>query len=199
MEIIVNILCFYYTKKVIFAIFKHEHNTISSTMTCPTADIKLFYSYIINIRIYHNSFSGHFRECEAINRADEEDTLYRVATPSVSKGGKGKDFILLASRRKPCDSRYCAVLHTTPHSHHGTFVLNQSFYVTFKMCFSIKLHVSFIPVRDPYLIALRSVTLPTHPPTEDYTRGEVLCAGFTIREEFSNVTKVGEMRGSRGS
>ncbi|KAG8003631.1 Acyl-coenzyme A thioesterase 11 [Nibea albiflora] len=44
--------------------------------------------------------------------------------------------------------------------------------------------------RDPYLIALRSVTLPTHPPTEDYTRGEVLCAGFTIWEESSTVTKI---------
>uniref|UniRef100_A0A4W6BKA8 Acyl-CoA thioesterase 11b n=1 Tax=Lates calcarifer TaxID=8187 RepID=A0A4W6BKA8_LATCA len=43
---------------------------------------------------------------------------------------------------------------------------------------------------DPYLIALRSVTLPTHPPTEDYTRGEVLCAGFTIWEESSSVTKI---------
>lgn len=50
---------------------------------------------------------------------------------------------------------------------------------------------SFVPLRDPYLIALRSVTLPTHPPTEDYTRGEVLCAGFTIWEESSTVTKVG--------
>ncbi len=43
------------------------------------------------------------------------------------------------------------------------------------------------------MIALRSVTLPTHPPTEDYTRGEVLCAGFTIWEESSTVTKVGQM------
>lgn len=132
---IINILCFYYTKKVIFAIFKHKHNTISSAMTCPTADIKLFYSYIINICIYHNSFSGHFRECEVINRADEEDTLYRVATPSVSKGGKGKDFILLASRRKPCDSRYCAVLYTTPHSPHATFVLSQSFMLHLRCVF----------------------------------------------------------------
>ncbi|KAF3834897.1 hypothetical protein F7725_027455 [Dissostichus mawsoni] len=86
-------------------------------------------------------------ECEYIKQADEEDTLYRVATPSVSKWGIGQDFILLASRRMPCDAR------------------------------------------DPYLIALRSVTLPTHPPTEDYTRGEVLCAGFTIWEESSTVTK----------
>ncbi|XP_054646789.1 acyl-coenzyme A thioesterase 11b isoform X2 [Dunckerocampus dactyliophorus] len=90
----------------------------------------------------------HYEECEVITQADEDDTIYRIATPSVSKGGKGQDFILLASRRKPCD------------------------------------------VRDPYLIALRSVTLPTHPPTEDYNRGEVLCAGFTIWEESSTVTKV---------
>uniref|UniRef100_A0A665UR72 Acyl-coenzyme A thioesterase 11 n=1 Tax=Echeneis naucrates TaxID=173247 RepID=A0A665UR72_ECHNA len=90
----------------------------------------------------------HYESCEVINQADEDDTLYRVATPSVSKRGKGQDFILLASRRKPCDAG------------------------------------------DPYLIALRSVTLPTHPPTEDYTRGEVLCAGFAIWEESSTVTKV---------
>ncbi|XP_056270287.1 acyl-coenzyme A thioesterase 11b isoform X2 [Pseudoliparis swirei] len=90
----------------------------------------------------------HYEECEVITQVDEEDTLYRVAAPSVSKGGKGQDFILLASRRKPCDAR------------------------------------------DPYLIALRSVTLPTHLPTEDYTRGEVLCAGFTILEESSTVTKI---------
>ncbi|XP_045905023.1 acyl-coenzyme A thioesterase 11b isoform X1 [Micropterus dolomieu] len=90
----------------------------------------------------------HYEECEVINQADKDDTLYHIATPSVSKGGKGQDFILLASRRKPCDAR------------------------------------------DPYLIALRSVTLPTHPPTEAYTRGEVLCAGFTIWEESSTVTKI---------
>lgn len=45
------------------------------------------------------------RECEAIMQVNEEDTLYRVTTPSVSKAGKDNDFILLASRRKPCDVR----------------------------------------------------------------------------------------------
>ena len=54
-------------------------------------------------------------------------------------------------------------------------------------------------LRDPYLIALRSVTLPTHPPTHDYNRGEVLCAGFTIWDESSSATKVGQARGSLGS
>lgn len=41
-------------------------------------------------------------------QVNEEDTLYRVTTPSVSKAGKDNDFILLASRRKPCDARCCA-------------------------------------------------------------------------------------------
>uniref|UniRef100_A0A8C9XUV0 Acyl-CoA thioesterase 11 n=1 Tax=Sander lucioperca TaxID=283035 RepID=A0A8C9XUV0_SANLU len=40
---------------------------------------------------------------------------------------------------------------------------------------------------DPYVIALRSVSLPTHPPTEGYNRGEVLCAGFTILETKNNI------------
>ncbi|KAG7283619.1 hypothetical protein CRUP_020392 [Coryphaenoides rupestris] len=90
----------------------------------------------------------HYEKCEVVIEADEEDTIYRVTTPSISKGGKGQDFIMLASRRQPCDAR------------------------------------------DPYLIALRSVTLPTHPPTDDYTRGEVLCAGFCIWEESSSLTKI---------
>ncbi|KAM6948193.1 acyl-coenzyme A thioesterase 11-like [Aplochiton taeniatus] len=33
---------------------------------------------------------------------------------------------------------------------------------------------------EPYVVALRSVTLPTHPPTDGFNRGEVMCAGFTI-------------------
>uniref|UniRef100_A0A674EFD7 Acyl-CoA thioesterase 11a n=1 Tax=Salmo trutta TaxID=8032 RepID=A0A674EFD7_SALTR len=57
-----------------------------------------------------------------------------------------QDFILLASRRPPCDSG------------------------------------------DPYVIALRSVTLPTHPPTEGYNRGEVLCAGFSIMEVSNTIS-----------
>lgn len=44
--------------------------------------------------------------------------------------------------------------------------------------------------RDPYVIALRSVTLPTHPPTEGFNRGEVVCAGFTIYEVSKGVSKV---------
>ncbi|TRY87547.1 hypothetical protein DNTS_007097 [Danionella cerebrum] len=78
---------------------------------------------------------------------DDDDSIYRVVTPSVS-GGKVQDFILLASRRPPCDSG------------------------------------------DPYVIALRSVSLPTHPPTEGFNRGEVMCAGFTIYEVSESVSKI---------
>lgn len=43
-------------------------------------------------------------------QADEDDTIYRVTTPSVNKRDKGMEFILLASRRKPCDAR-CSLNH----------------------------------------------------------------------------------------
>ncbi|KAI1883104.1 hypothetical protein AGOR_G00241800 [Albula goreensis] len=90
----------------------------------------------------------NYTRCEMINQADEDDKIYRVVTPSVSKEGKDQDFILLASRRRPCNTG------------------------------------------DPFVIALRSVTLPTHPPTDDYNRGEVLCAGFSIWEVSGATTKI---------
>ncbi|XP_031665853.1 acyl-coenzyme A thioesterase 11 isoform X3 [Oncorhynchus kisutch] len=101
----------------------------------------------------------NYERCELILRVNDDDFLYRVVTPSISQdgasnspsadqGGKVQDFILLASRRPPCDSG------------------------------------------DPYVIALRSVTLPTHPPTEGYNRGEVLCAGFSILEVSKDISKI---------
>uniref|UniRef100_UPI0037E9A103 acyl-coenzyme A thioesterase 11 n=1 Tax=Semicossyphus pulcher TaxID=241346 RepID=UPI0037E9A103 len=106
------------------------------------------------------SWDTHYHNCELIHRVDDEDFLYRVVTPSVHHSGVGsptsacqgqgvlQDFILLASKRKPCGSG------------------------------------------DPYVIALRSVSLPTHPPTEGYNRGEVLCAGFTILETENNMSLI---------
>lgn len=44
--------------------------------------------------------------------------------------------------------------------------------------------------RDPYVIALRSVTLPTHPETPKYRRGETLCSGFCFWREGDQMTKV---------
>uniref|UniRef100_A0A8C4DDH6 Acyl-CoA thioesterase 11 n=1 Tax=Dicentrarchus labrax TaxID=13489 RepID=A0A8C4DDH6_DICLA len=94
------------------------------------------------------SWDRHYQKCELIHRVDDDDFLYRVVTPSVQGEGILQDFILLASKRKPCGSG------------------------------------------DPYVIALRSVSLPTHPPTEGYNRGEVLCAGFTILETKNNMSLI---------
>ncbi|XP_059914757.1 acyl-coenzyme A thioesterase 11-like isoform X1 [Gadus macrocephalus] len=97
----------------------------------------------------------HYLECDLIRSADKDDFLYRVVAPSVdpAPGGSAnqdagvlQEFILLASRRRPCGPG------------------------------------------DPYVVALRSVSLPTHPtppsspssPSPTHRRGEVLCAGFTI-------------------
>lgn len=44
--------------------------------------------------------------------------------------------------------------------------------------------------RDPYVIAMRSVTLPTHPETPAYRRGETLCSGFCFWREGDQLTKV---------
>ncbi|XP_053099579.1 acyl-coenzyme A thioesterase 11 isoform X2 [Hemicordylus capensis] len=43
---------------------------------------------------------------------------------------------------------------------------------------------------DPYVVAFRSVTLPTHPAKPEYTRGETLCSGFCIWQETDELTKV---------
>ncbi|XP_019966074.2 acyl-coenzyme A thioesterase 11-like isoform X6 [Paralichthys olivaceus] len=106
------------------------------------------------------SWDKHYQKCELIHRVDDDDFLYHVVTPSVHRGAVGsptsvsqaegilQDFILLASKRKPCSSG------------------------------------------DPYVIALRSVSLPTHPPTKEYNRGEVLCAGFTILETKNNMSLI---------
>ncbi|ELK06185.1 Acyl-coenzyme A thioesterase 11 [Pteropus alecto] len=43
---------------------------------------------------------------------------------------------------------------------------------------------------DPYVIALRSVTLPTHREMPEYRRGETLCSGFCFWREGDQLTKV---------
>ncbi|XP_051556949.1 acyl-coenzyme A thioesterase 11-like isoform X2 [Myxocyprinus asiaticus] len=95
-----------------------------------------------------HEWDQHYTLCELLIRVNEDDCIYRVVTPSVGEGGKVQDFILLASRRLPCESG------------------------------------------DPYVIALQSVTLPTHPPTEEFNRGEVVCAGFIIYEVSKSVSKI---------
>ncbi|XP_039999430.1 acyl-coenzyme A thioesterase 11 isoform X2 [Xiphias gladius] len=98
------------------------------------------------------SWDTHYQKCELIHRVDDDDFLYRVVAPSVRHGAVGSSTSV--SRRE-------GILQD--------FILLAS---KRNPCSS----------GDPYVIALRSVSLPTHPPTEGYNRGEVLCAGFTILE-----------------
>lgn len=100
-------------------------------------------------------------------------------------------FITYHSNKHPpsVTSQFVSILST---SHCSLFLLIQDSAQLMLLSFPV-------PLRDPYLIALRSVTLPTHPPTVDYTRGEVLCAGFTILEQSNIITKVGQTRRARSS
>ncbi|XP_069571940.1 acyl-coenzyme A thioesterase 11 isoform X1 [Brachyistius frenatus] len=102
------------------------------------------------------SWDTHYKECALIHRVDDDDFLYRVVTPSVRHGAVGS----------PTSANLGGGILQD-------FILLAS---TRKPCGS----------GDPYVIALRSVSLPTNPPTEGFNRGEVLCAGFTILETKDN-------------
>uniref|UniRef100_H3DMX6 Acyl-CoA thioesterase 11 n=1 Tax=Tetraodon nigroviridis TaxID=99883 RepID=H3DMX6_TETNG len=95
------------------------------------------------------SWDTFYQKCELIHRVDDDDFLYHVVN-AFAKPGEGvhQDFVLLASKRRPCGSG------------------------------------------DSYVIALRSVSLTSHPPTEGRNRGEVLCAGFTIQETQNNMALI---------
>ncbi|KAF3819804.1 hypothetical protein GH733_015313 [Mirounga leonina] len=90
----------------------------------------------------------HYRSVELVQQVDEDDAIYHVISPVLGGDTKPQDFVILASRRKPCDNG------------------------------------------DPYVIAMRSVTLPTHPETPAYRRGETLCSGFCFWREGDQLTKV---------
>uniref|UniRef100_A0A2K5C7C8 Acyl-CoA thioesterase 11 n=1 Tax=Aotus nancymaae TaxID=37293 RepID=A0A2K5C7C8_AOTNA len=92
----------------------------------------------------------HYRSVELVQQVDEDDAIYHVTSPALGGHTKPQDFVILASRRKPCDNG-CV---------------------------------------DPYVIALRSVTLPTHRETPEYRRGETLCSGFCLWREGDQLTKV---------
>uniref|UniRef100_A0A8C6DLR6 Acyl-CoA thioesterase 11 n=1 Tax=Moschus moschiferus TaxID=68415 RepID=A0A8C6DLR6_MOSMO len=88
------------------------------------------------------------RSVELVQQVDEDDAIYHVISPALGGDPKPQDFIILASRRKPCD------------------------------------------IGEPYVIALRSVTLPTHRETPEYRRGETVCSGFCFWREGDQLTKV---------
>nr|XP_008539096.1 PREDICTED: acyl-coenzyme A thioesterase 11 [Equus przewalskii] len=90
----------------------------------------------------------HCRSVELVQQVDEDDAIYHIISPALGGDTKPQDFVVLASRRKPCDNG------------------------------------------DPYVIALRSVTLPTHRETPEYRRGETICSGFCFWREGDQLTKV---------
>uniref|UniRef100_A0A6I8NEP9 Acyl-CoA thioesterase 11 n=1 Tax=Ornithorhynchus anatinus TaxID=9258 RepID=A0A6I8NEP9_ORNAN len=97
-----------------------------------------------------HQWDRHYLSAELVQQVDEDDAIYHVISPSLGDdNSKPKDFVILASRREPCDQG------------------------------------------DPYVIALRSVTLPTHPPVPDFSRGETLCSGFCLWSAGEQLTKVG--------
>ncbi|XP_068427517.1 acyl-coenzyme A thioesterase 11-like isoform X2 [Clinocottus analis] len=142
-------------------LYTMEHKSMLSFRVESQVDVPAHRAFYLLAELSNRpGWDTHYQKCELIFQVDEDDFLYRVVTPSVSDGAVGsptsghegegilQDFILLASKRKPCGSG------------------------------------------DPYVIALRSVSLPTHPPTEGYNRGEVLCAGFTILETKNNMSLI---------
>ncbi|XP_078074371.1 acyl-coenzyme A thioesterase 11-like [Mustelus asterias] len=112
-----------------------------------SVNVKQVFTLLSDMSRRHE-WDTHYRKFELIQKVDEDDVIYHVISPSVSKRSNFQDFVLLASRRVPC------------------------------------------AVGDPYLIALRSVSLPAAPPTKDLVRSEVLCAGFTLWEEDDTHTKI---------
>lgn len=43
-----------------------------------------------------------------------------------------------------------------------------------------------LPCREPYTVAVRSVTLKAMPPSPEFCRSEILCAGFQIYSSSSS-------------
>ncbi|XP_036385112.1 acetyl-coenzyme A thioesterase [Megalops cyprinoides] len=104
------------------------------------------FSQLSDLRL-RPQWDKHYLKCEEVEHADEEERVYHVKCPSVN-GGRGRDFVLLLSKRQPCKDG------------------------------------------DPYVIALRSVTMATVPPQEGYTRSEAQCAGFLIHRKWHTSCKV---------
>ncbi|NXK03479.1 ACO11 thioesterase, partial [Herpetotheres cachinnans] len=105
------------------------------------------FSLLSNLRRRHE-WDSHYVSAELVQQVDNDDMIYHVVSQTLSHENKPQDFVILASRRKPCSKG------------------------------------------DPYVVAFRSVTLPTHPATAGFTRGETLCSGFCIWPESEETSKV---------
>nr|XP_033772782.1 acyl-coenzyme A thioesterase 11 [Geotrypetes seraphini] len=110
-------------------------------------DVKQAFLLLSDLSRRHE-WDHYYRKCEQLQQVDEDDVIYHVITMTRSTENKLQDFVILASRRKPCDTG------------------------------------------DPYVVAFRSVTLPTYPEHAEYTRGETLCSGFCIWKHDDKQTRV---------
>ncbi|NXE86159.1 ACO11 thioesterase, partial [Menura novaehollandiae] len=105
------------------------------------------FSLLSNLRRRHE-WDSHYVSAELVQKVDDDDMIYHVVSRTLRPENKPQDFVILASRRKPCSKG------------------------------------------DPYVVAFRSVTLPTHPARAEFTRGETLCSGFCIWPESEEMSKV---------
>ncbi|XP_010076251.1 PREDICTED: acyl-coenzyme A thioesterase 11 [Pterocles gutturalis] len=105
------------------------------------------FSLLSDLRRRHE-WDRHYASAELVQQVDDDDMIYHVVSQTLSSENKPQDFVILASRRKPCSKG------------------------------------------DPYVVAFRSVTLPTHPASDNFTRGETICSGFCIWPESEEMTKV---------
>ncbi|XP_030809674.1 acyl-coenzyme A thioesterase 11 isoform X3 [Camarhynchus parvulus] len=105
------------------------------------------FSLLSNLRRRHE-WDSHYVSAELVQKVDDDDMIYHVVSQKLRNESKPQDFVILASRRKPCSKG------------------------------------------DPYVVAFRSVTLPTHPARAEFTRGETLCSGFCIWPESQEMSKV---------
>ncbi|XP_056212424.1 acyl-coenzyme A thioesterase 11 isoform X1 [Falco biarmicus] len=105
------------------------------------------FSLLSDLRRRHE-WDSHYASAVLVQQVDNDDMIYHVVSQTLSHENKPQDFVILASRRKPCSKG------------------------------------------DPYVVAFRSVTLPTHPASPGFTRGETLCSGFCIWPESEETSKV---------
>ncbi|XP_074893275.1 acyl-coenzyme A thioesterase 11 isoform X2 [Buteo buteo] len=105
------------------------------------------FSLLSDLRRRHE-WDSHYASAELVQQVDNDDMIYHVVSQTLSHENKPQDFVILASRRKPCSKG------------------------------------------DPYVVAFRSVTLPTHPASASFTRGETICSGFCIWPESEETSKV---------
>lgn len=160
----------------------------SGTKTICRLSVSLYLKFIVlkvlqsHIKLCFSSsacFCFSSRSCEEVEKADEEETIYHIKCATVN-GGKSRDFVILLSKRQPCKNGYDSTANMT------WFF----FFFLDEHIFNVKLKLYFYPHRDPYVIALRSVTVATVPPEDNSIRSEAKCAGFLVHEMSYSTCKV---------